>query len=78
MRRLRKTVKLLTNENHKYFSFRLTKEEEYSLQLQATLFLDVQCYLFNKNRLSKQINEALLQNDKVAFIELSKLYSNYV
>lgn len=77
MRRLRKTVKLLTNENHKYFSFRLTKEEEYSLQLQATLFLDEQCYLFNKNRLSKQISEALLQNDEVAFIELSKLYSNY-
>ncbi|MBM6617658.1 IDEAL domain-containing protein [Bacillus suaedaesalsae] len=78
MRRLRKTVKLLTNENHKFFSYKLTQEEEYSLQLQATLFLDEQCYLFNKDRLSKQINEALLQNDEMAFRELSELYSNYL
>ncbi|KAA0548148.1 IDEAL domain-containing protein [Bacillus sp. BGMRC 2118] len=78
MRRLQKTVKLLTNVNHKYFSFKLTQEEEFSLQLQATLFLDEQCYKFNKDHLRKQLDEALQQHDEASFKELSEIYINYL
>jgi uncharacterized protein YpiB (UPF0302 family) len=78
LKRLRKEYKLVTNDLHKYFSFKLTQEEEYSLHLQATLFLDEQCFLFNKEHLNKRINEALLHHDEETLRELSILYSNYI
>jgi uncharacterized protein YpiB (UPF0302 family) len=78
MKRLRREYRLVTNDLHKYYSFRLTEHEEYSLQLQATLFLDEQCFKFNKAHLNNQINNALLNHDVETFLELSKLYRHYI
>jgi uncharacterized protein YpiB (UPF0302 family) len=78
LKRLRKEYKLVTNDHHKYYAFKLTQEEEFALHLQATLFLDEQCFLFNKSNLNKRINDALLHHDVENFKELSKLYSNYI
>ncbi|WP_456275704.1 IDEAL domain-containing protein [Bacillus sp. AK128] len=77
MKRLRREFKIITNEHHKFFSYKLTQEEEYTLQLQAALFLDEQCFLFNKNKVDELVNIALIEGNKEKFQELRQTYAEY-
>jgi hypothetical protein len=77
MKRLKREYNIITNNQHKFFSYKLTNEEEFSLQLQASLFLDEQCFLFNKKRINEQINKALLDRNEERFQELCQTYAAY-
>jgi hypothetical protein len=78
LKQLRREYRVVTDDQHKYFSYKLTKDEEYSLQLQAALFIDEQCFLFNKKRVNEWLNDALLERNEERFIELRKTYSHYI
>ncbi|WP_246943999.1 IDEAL domain-containing protein [Bacillus pinisoli] len=77
MKHLRREFTVTTNKQHKYFSYKLTRDQEYSIQLQATLFLDEQCFLFNKRRIGELVNQALIEGNKIRFQELRSTYGEY-
>jgi uncharacterized protein YpiB (UPF0302 family) len=78
MLKLPKGTKLIvTNYNHKSYSTKPLQDIDFALHIQATLILDELCYYFNKNRLNKLIDEALLSNDYESFILLSTKLKGY-
>ncbi|MBM7659581.1 uncharacterized protein YpiB (UPF0302 family) [Bacillus mesophilus] len=78
MKRLKREYNIITNTQHKFFSYKLTKDQEFSLQIQASLFLDEQCFLFNKKRIDEQVNKALMDRNEERFHELCQTYEAYL
>jgi len=53
------------------------REIPYEMQLTAQLILDELCFRWNKNRLETLIDQAIEQNDRERFLELSETYKAY-
>ncbi|KGX85303.1 IDEAL domain-containing protein [Pontibacillus litoralis] len=53
------------------------KEVAFELKLASVLVLDELCYMWNKHHIEAQLNDAIDQQDKERFMELSELYKPF-
>lgn len=54
------------------------REIPYEIQLQAQMILDEICFKYNRNKLEEELNYALDERDKTAFMQYSEAYKEFI
>ncbi|MBY7143022.1 IDEAL domain-containing protein [Virgibacillus sp. NKC19-3] len=75
---MKKEKRLLRYYRYEGEILKARKEIPFEFKLTARMMLDEQCFIWNKEKLEKAINNAIETGNKQEFINLSELFKQYV
>ncbi len=78
MKTCKRQFVLIKNNDKKYISYNLTEADRFMFEQYAGMVLDEICYHFNLQRMQKSIDQAIDNNDKQLFEELSLKYNQLI